>query len=66
MKTLITYYSYSGITEKVIAIFKEILEKKSELMISSTKLSKPSATGPVHPVPCRNQAQRSPADFRQS
>ena len=33
MKTLITYYSYSGITEKVIAIFKEVLEKKSELKI---------------------------------
>jgi len=33
MKTLITYYSYSGITEKVIAIFKEALEKKSELKI---------------------------------
>jgi len=33
MKTLITYYSYSGITERVIAIFKEALEKKSELKI---------------------------------
>ncbi|MFH1191509.1 MAG: flavodoxin [Candidatus Omnitrophota bacterium] len=33
MKTLITYYSYSGITEKVIAIFKEVLERKSELKI---------------------------------
>jgi FMN-dependent NADH-azoreductase len=31
MKTLITYYSYSGITEKVVNIFKEVLEKKSEL-----------------------------------
>ena len=33
MKTLATYYSYSGITEKVIAIVKEVLEKKSELKI---------------------------------
>jgi len=33
MKTLITYYSYSGITERVIAIFKEALEKKSDLKI---------------------------------
>jgi len=33
MKTLITYYSYSGITDKVIDIFKEVLEKKSELKI---------------------------------
>jgi FMN-dependent NADH-azoreductase len=37
MKTLITYYSYSGITEKVIAIFKEALEKKSELKIQRLK-----------------------------
>jgi FMN-dependent NADH-azoreductase len=34
---LITYYSYSGITEKVIAIFKEVLEKKSELKIQRLK-----------------------------
>ncbi|MDD5409181.1 MAG: flavodoxin [Candidatus Omnitrophica bacterium] len=33
MKTLITYYSYSGITDKVIAIFKEVLERKTELKI---------------------------------
>ncbi|MFA5224445.1 MAG: flavodoxin, partial [Candidatus Omnitrophota bacterium] len=40
MKTLITYYSYSGITEKVIAIFKEALEKKSELKIQRLKPKK--------------------------
>lgn len=37
MKILITYYSYSGITEKVVAIFKEALEKKSELKIQRLK-----------------------------
>ncbi|MDD5130922.1 MAG: flavodoxin [Candidatus Omnitrophica bacterium] len=40
MKTLITYYSYTGITEKVIAIFKEVLEKKSELKIQRLKPKK--------------------------
>ncbi|MFA5350227.1 MAG: flavodoxin [Candidatus Omnitrophota bacterium] len=40
MKTLITYYSYSGITEKVIAIFKEVLEKKSELRIQRLRPKK--------------------------
>ena len=37
MKTLITYYSYGGITEKVIGIFKEVLEKRSELKIQRLK-----------------------------
>jgi FMN-dependent NADH-azoreductase len=37
MKTLITYYSYSGITEEVIGIFKEVLEKKSEIKIQRLK-----------------------------
>ena len=37
MKTLVTYYSYSGITAKVIDIFKEVLEKKSELKIQRLK-----------------------------
>ncbi len=37
MKTLVTYYSYSGNTEKVIAIFKEVLEKRSELKIQRLK-----------------------------
>ena len=37
MKTLVTYYSYSGITEKVIDIFKEVLEKRSELKIQRLK-----------------------------
>ena len=37
MKTLITYYSYSGITEKVINMFKEALEKKSELKVQRLK-----------------------------
>ncbi len=37
MKILITYYSYSGITEKVIGIFKEVLEKKSEVKIQRLK-----------------------------
>ena len=37
MKTLITYYSYSGITEKVINMFKEVLEKKSELKVQRLK-----------------------------
>ena len=37
MKTLVTYYSYSGITEKVIAIFKEVLEERTELKIQRLK-----------------------------
>ena len=37
MKTLITYYSYSGITEEAIGIFKEVLEKKSELKMQRLK-----------------------------
>ncbi len=37
MKILVTYYSYSGITEEVIGIFKEVLEKKSELKIQRLK-----------------------------
>jgi len=40
MKTLITYFSYSGITEKVITIFKEVLEKKSELRIQRLRPKK--------------------------
>lgn len=40
MKILITYYSYSGITAKVIDIFKEVLEKKSELKIQRLKPKK--------------------------
>ena len=31
MKTLIIYYSYSGITEKVINIFKEVLAKNGDV-----------------------------------
>ena len=37
MKILITYYSYSGITERVVNIWKEILEKKAELKIQRLK-----------------------------
>jgi multimeric flavodoxin WrbA len=37
MKSLVIYYSYSGITEEVINIFKEVLEKKSELKIQRLK-----------------------------
>ncbi len=33
MKTLITYYSYSGITKKVVDIFKTVLEKKGQVDI---------------------------------
>jgi multimeric flavodoxin WrbA len=40
MKTLATYYSYSGITEEVIGIFKEVLEKRSELKIQRLKPKK--------------------------
>ncbi len=40
MKILITYYSYSGITEKVVNIYKEILEKKAELKIQRLKPKK--------------------------
>lgn len=37
MKTLIVYYSYSGITEAVIDIFRGVLEKKSEVKIQRLK-----------------------------
>lgn len=37
MKILATYYSYSGITKEVIGIFKEVLEKTSELKIQRLK-----------------------------
>jgi flavodoxin len=37
MKTLITYYSYSGITAKVIDIFREVLQKKGEVKIQRLK-----------------------------
>jgi len=40
MKILITYYSYSGITEKVVNLFREILEKKAELKIQRLKPKK--------------------------
>ncbi|MFA5725422.1 MAG: hypothetical protein WC937_04120 [Candidatus Omnitrophota bacterium] len=40
MKTLLTYYSYSGITEKVVGMFKEVLEKRSELMVQRLKPKK--------------------------
>jgi flavodoxin len=40
MKTLIVYYSYSGITEKVIDMFEEALEKESELKIQRLKPKK--------------------------
>jgi len=40
MKTLITYYSYSGHTEDVVDIFKEVLEKKSELKIQRLRPKK--------------------------
>jgi multimeric flavodoxin WrbA len=37
MKILITYYSYSGITAKVINIFKEALQEKGEVEIQRLK-----------------------------
>lgn len=40
MKTLITYYSYSGKTEQVIGIFREVLEKRGELSIQRLKPKK--------------------------
>lgn len=40
MRILITYYSYSGITDKVIRIFSETLKKKGELTIQRLKPKK--------------------------
>lgn len=40
MKTLITYYSYSGITAKVVDIFSEVLKKMSEVKIQRLKPKK--------------------------
>lgn len=37
MKTLITYYSYSGITEKVVNLYAGILRKKGEVTIQRLK-----------------------------
>lgn len=33
MKTLITYYSYSGITDKIVNIYADILRKKGEVTV---------------------------------
>lgn len=44
MKTLIVYYSYSGITDKVINIFAGILRKKSEVIIQRLKPKKEITT----------------------
>jgi len=40
MKTLITYYSYSGITAKVVDIFSEVLQKKGDVKIQRLKPKK--------------------------
>ncbi|MFA5096437.1 MAG: NAD(P)H-dependent oxidoreductase [Candidatus Omnitrophota bacterium] len=40
MRTLVTYYSYSGNTEKVVNIFKEVLEKRGELEIQRIRPKK--------------------------
>jgi len=40
MKTLITYYSYSGITEKIVQIFSRVLEKKGEVRLQRLKPKK--------------------------
>ena len=37
MKTLITYYSYSGITDKVAGIFADVLKKKGEVVSQRLK-----------------------------
>ena len=37
MKILISYYSYSGITQEVVGIFREVLEKRAELKIQRLK-----------------------------
>lgn len=37
MKTLITYYSYSGITDKVVKIYSDILSKKGEVTVQRLK-----------------------------
>ncbi|MCX5727216.1 MAG: hypothetical protein NT030_08700, partial [Candidatus Saganbacteria bacterium] len=37
MKTLITYYSYSGITDKVARIFADVLKKKGEVISQRLK-----------------------------
>jgi flavodoxin len=33
MKTLITYYSFSGNTDKVVNIFADVLRKKGEVVL---------------------------------
>jgi multimeric flavodoxin WrbA len=40
MKTLITYYSYSGITEKTVQMLKEALEKKGDVMVQRLRPKK--------------------------
>jgi flavodoxin len=40
MKTLITYYSYTGITEKVAGIFAKVLERKSSVLSQRLKPKK--------------------------
>ena len=40
MNILVTYYSYSGITAKVVDIFEKILEKKGQVTIQRLRLKK--------------------------
>jgi flavodoxin len=37
MKTLITYYTFTGITEKVVQLYADILRKKSEVAVQRLK-----------------------------
>ena len=40
MKTLITYYSYTGITAKVVDIFTEVLQKQGEVKVQRLRPKK--------------------------
>jgi multimeric flavodoxin WrbA len=40
MRTLITYYSYSGITEQTVRMLKEALEQKGEVMVQRLRPKK--------------------------
>jgi flavodoxin len=44
MKTLITYYSYSGITEKVVNIFTCLLSKKGDITVQRLRPKKEVTT----------------------
>lgn len=59
MKTLIVYYSYSGITDKVANMYADILRKKGEVTIQRLKVKEEIGTfvGQCHAAFARKRAE---------